>query len=55
MDKRVPDDGTPLTKERSLAIELKADVAIRSAGHPKQTIQGTRGVRHCKKEKGREL
>jgi len=25
MDKRVPDDGTPLTKERSLAIELKAD------------------------------
>ena len=51
MDKRVPNDGTPLTKKRSLAIELKANTAIRSAGHPKQIIQGAGGVMHCKEKK----
>ena len=53
MDKRVPDDGTLLTKKRSLAIELQADVAICSTGRPKQTIQGTEGVMHCKKKRGK--
>jgi len=51
MDKRVPDNGTPLTKKRSLAIELQAEVTVCSAGHPKQIIQGAGGVMHCKEKK----
>jgi len=35
MNKRVSNDGAPLTKQRSLPLKLQADIAIRSSGHPK--------------------
>jgi len=43
MNERVPNKRTPLTEKRSLALELQADVAVRSPRHPKQII-------HCKKK-----
>ena len=35
INKRVSNERTPLTKQRSLPLELQADIAIQSPGHPK--------------------
>ena len=48
LDECIPDERAPLTEQRSLSMELQAEVTICSTSQPKQTAQEIGSVMHYK-------